>query len=70
MLKDSLGQNSITVSTNLFFSDQRKLELSGITRTCRGKSKNRLLAPLTDSILVEAAHQPQFPYPKVSRKTG
>ena len=30
----------------------------------------RLLAPLTDSILVEAAHQPQFPCPKVSLKTG
>ena len=27
-------------------------------------------APLTDSVLVEAAHQPQFPCPKVSRKTG
>ena len=31
---------------------------------------DRLLAPLTDSILVEAAHQPQFPCPKVSRKTA
>ena len=31
---------------------------------------SRLLAPLTDSILVEAAHQHQFPWPKVSRKTG
>ena len=30
----------------------------------------RVLAPLTDSILVEAAHQPQFPCPKVSRKTS
>ena len=29
-----------------------------------------LLVPLTDSIRVEAAHQPQFPCPKVSRKTG
>ena len=29
-----------------------------------------LLAPLTDSILVEAALQPQFPCSKVSRKTG
>ena len=28
------------------------------------------LAPLTDSILVEATHQPQFPCSKVSRKTG
>ena len=28
----------------------------------------RLLAPLTDSILVEAAHQPQFPCPKVKRE--
>ena len=31
-------------------------------------NKSRLLAPLTDSILVEAAHQPQFPCPKVSQK--
>ena len=30
-------------------------------------SKYRLLAPLTDSILVEAAHQTQFPCPKVSK---
>ena len=29
-----------------------------------------LLASLTDSILVEAPHQPQFPFSKVSRKTG
>ena len=30
--------------------------------------KFRLVAPLSDSILVEAAHQPQFPCLKVSRK--
>ena len=29
-----------------------------------------LLVPLTDSIRVEAAHQPQFPCLKVSRKAG
>ena len=33
----------------------------------RDRSKYRLLAPLTDSILVEAAHQTQFPCPKVSK---
>ena len=31
---------------------------------------SRLLAPLTDSIIVEAAHKPQFPCSKISRKTG
>ena len=34
---------------------------------------SRLLAPLTDqmdSVLVEDTHQSQFPYSKVSRKTG
>ena len=40
-------------------------------RLLRVRGIVRLLAPLTDSILVEAAHhQPQFPCPKVSLKTG
>ena len=40
-----------------------------ITRMLYGFS--RLLAPLTDiSILVEAAHQPQFPCLRLSRKAG
>ena len=34
------------------------------------KCRSRLRAPVMDITFVEAAHQPQFPCPKVSRKTG
>ena len=47
----------------------RKMDVKGVTYGL-GPMFVRLLAPLTDSIFVEAAHQPQFPCPKVSRKTS
>ena len=52
----------------LAISGQEKFFTQIKTRIDR--SRTRLLAPLTDSIFLEAAHQPQFPCPKVSRKTG
>ena len=53
-----------------YFSNYNTLHRSDLAARAVPLDPRLLLAQLTDFILLEAAHQPQFPCPKVSRITG